>query len=324
MWKKSLLPILSWILLGCGGLLLPFVALSGHTPPVTSGVSVTLQFEGGGSPPPTQEAGGIFPYPFFSRPSGVLILRGFGPPRAFLSLIKNKTVGATLRVDGKGEFQIFVESVSNLYELQFFAEDEEGNTSQSIVLSQIPVFSEGTTTIENIFIPPTIVLDTPEVEGGGTVKLHGFTVPNTGVDVLFLPALSVKRVTSDTRGRWGLSFPASELAQGSYEVKAHAQLASGLLSGFSQIVGLAITTGLPFIPVPSPEGPFTLPITPASPEYQEQLKKVDFNVDAKIDLTDLSIFLYNWGEPKDPRADFNKDGIVDLIDFSIMLFFWSG
>jgi hypothetical protein len=47
------------------------------------------------------------------------------------------------------------------------------------------------------------------------------------------------------------------------------------------------------------------------------------NADKKVNLTDFSILLYNWGT-KNPCADQNHDGNVNLIDFSIMMFNWTG
>ncbi len=45
----------------------------------------------------------------------------------------------------------------------------------------------------------------------------------------------------------------------------------------------------------------------------------DLNNDNKIDISDVSILISNWGTPKNQRADFDKDGIVDLRDLSILV-----
>jgi hypothetical protein len=45
----------------------------------------------------------------------------------------------------------------------------------------------------------------------------------------------------------------------------------------------------------------------------------DINGDGKVDFTDLSIVIANWGIPKDPRADLDEDGVVDLKDLSILV-----
>jgi hypothetical protein len=45
----------------------------------------------------------------------------------------------------------------------------------------------------------------------------------------------------------------------------------------------------------------------------------DLNHDGRVDLTDLSILIANWGIPKDKEADLNGDGVVDAKDLSILL-----
>jgi hypothetical protein len=45
----------------------------------------------------------------------------------------------------------------------------------------------------------------------------------------------------------------------------------------------------------------------------------DINGDGKVDFTDLSMLIANWGIPKDPRADLDNDGAVDLHDVSILV-----
>ncbi|MGB9847627.1 MAG: hypothetical protein ACPLKV_00160 [Minisyncoccia bacterium] len=75
----------------------------------------------------------------------------------------------------------------------------------------------------------------------------------------------------------------------------------------------------PIYPTP-PFGP-TVP-----PEIYLRKKSPDFNKDKHIDIVDLSIFLYYWGNP---TADFywqdlNDDGVLDIVDLSIILYYWTG
>lgn len=58
--------------------------------------------------------------------------------------------------------------------------------------------------------------------------------------------------------------------------------------------------------------------------YDCNAHKADLNCDSRVNLTDLSILLYNWNGPKNnPRSDINKDRLVDLTDFSILLYYWT-
>lgn len=59
---------------------------------------------------------------------------------------------------------------------------------------------------------------------------------------------------------------------------------------------------------------FTI-VTPLAASFQIE----DLNHDAKIDLSDISILIGNWGIPRNKDADINSDGVVDIKDFSILL-----
>lgn len=45
----------------------------------------------------------------------------------------------------------------------------------------------------------------------------------------------------------------------------------------------------------------------------------DLNHDGKVDLSDLSVLIANWGIPRNKAADLNGDGVVDARDLSILL-----
>ncbi len=49
----------------------------------------------------------------------------------------------------------------------------------------------------------------------------------------------------------------------------------------------------------------------------------DINGDGKVDLTDLSILISNWGSTKNRKVDLNGDGKVNLADVSILLSKWT-
>lgn len=300
-----------------GGFLIPLIAF-GALPPVEIGVSITVEFEGGVPPEEPSLPGWLGEYKYKSE-IGTLVLRGFAAPDSFLTVLRNKTTSVTAHIGKKGTFEVSFASAADIYEISLFIEDIEGNLSQSVVLPSIPVFGESITKIENIFIPPTVVLDTPQVEKGQNVRLHGYTVPEASVIVFLEPSDFLKRDTAKENGRWEVSFNADELAEGEYVIKVKAQLISGLISDFARILdslGRISKVDLRIGKAP--------PIPPKPPEPKPGVEYVvcDLNHDKKVDLIDLSILLYNWGVPKDPLADLNKDGIVDLIDFSIMMFYW--
>lgn len=49
----------------------------------------------------------------------------------------------------------------------------------------------------------------------------------------------------------------------------------------------------------------------------------DLNCDGKVDIVDLSIFLYYADRSYITRYDFNSDGKINLVDISILLYYWT-
>ncbi len=58
---------------------------------------------------------------------------------------------------------------------------------------------------------------------------------------------------------------------------------------------------------------------------QKVLTNADFNKDGKVDIIDLSIILFYYGErgPKIKNYDLSGDGAIGLEDISIMLYYWT-
>jgi hypothetical protein len=71
----------------------------------------------------------------------------------------------------------------------------------------------------------------------------------------------------------------------------------------------------------------TSPYTPPTGSYCDAQARIgDFNCDGRIDLIDLSIFLYYYGRADAgiARYDLNRNGIVDFPDISILMYHWTG
>ncbi|OGY99647.1 MAG: hypothetical protein A2945_03310 [Candidatus Liptonbacteria bacterium RIFCSPLOWO2_01_FULL_52_25] len=79
----------------------------------------------------------------------------------------------------------------------------------------------------------------------------------------------------------------------------------------------------PGTPVALPPRPTSsLPVPP--PVIPPRFQLVDFNGDGRVDMIDLSILLYYYGERGDivRRYDLNRSGIVGLADVSILMYYW--
>ncbi len=63
----------------------------------------------------------------------------------------------------------------------------------------------------------------------------------------------------------------------------------------------------------------------ATPEEKKQIIKIaDFNGDGRVDISDMSIMLYYYGQTTSASAryDLTADGAVDIVDISVMLYYW--
>jgi len=106
--------------------------------------------------------------------------------------------------------------------------------------------------------------------------------------------------------------------------------------GTSTAASFEVRAGFLFFPapvapaVPSPTPPIIarlpgitfLRIIPLLPRC---IRIGDLNCDGKINLADLSIFLYFLNQPRQiaSRYDINEDGVLDLKDISIMFYYWA-
>jgi len=70
-------------------------------------------------------------------------------------------------------------------------------------------------------------------------------------------------------------------------------------------------------------GTAQLPVPP--PLVPPSLQCIDFNGDNRVDIVDLSILLYHYGEsgPNLGCHDLNRDGSVDFPDISILMYYWT-
>ncbi len=88
--------------------------------------------------------------------------------------------------------------------------------------------------------------------------------------------------------------------------------------------------GTPSTPAPSTGGGGggggTTSIPPATPiSLSEAAKKMDTNLDDRIDVLDFNSLMVNWGREEGGNiADFDDNGRVDIFDFNLLMIYWTG
>jgi cysteine-rich repeat protein len=228
---------------------------------------------------------------------------GLTSPYALVRLTKFGRVVATKQADSAGDFYIRLSALpAGSYDFGLFAEDRFDRKTLTSNFT-ISLVARTVTTIEHIFLTPTISINRSDILSGQKIMVFGETHPNSLVSVYVGDQLYDEIVYSDSQGFWQMEIDSKGLAIGSQSVKVKALSPSAEASNFSESLYFAV------VPTPNPglcSGP-------------------DLNIDGWVDIFDFSILLSFWQQrnPANICADINRDGIVDIVDFSIMLYWWS-
>ncbi len=230
-----------------------------------------------------------------------VVLRGKAYPSSDVNILLDGKVLSVVRADTNADFLYTTTNVApGTGTFSFWAKDSAGATSitTSVVFE---VVRSAVTTVNNIFIPPTLSVSEQKIAPGGLLTIFGQSVPTaqviTSLDSDTSNALAAE---ADRTGKWSLQLNTGTITTGFHSAKASFIYPPSSKSGFGKSVSFFVGNQLPAGSV--------------SP---------DINRDGKVNLVDFSIFLLSWNS-SDVFSDFNQDGSVNLSDFSIMLFNWTG
>lgn len=267
------------------------------------------------SPPSPGGGGSVVVHP--PVPTKV-ILQGRAYPGSLVTVLEDGRVKASISADPQANFKIEITDITaGIYTFNVWTEDSQGRKSRTLSFTT-NVSSGVITTLSGIFLPPTIELDKDKVNRGDDVKILGQTAPESDVSIYIYSSEGpiVKQTKADLIGVYFYNFNTAPLEVGLHDTKTKSSTDEGLMSDFSKSYAFLVL---------SPAEPL-VPEVPAEPEVfsanlNEDLTEKGENI---INIVDLSILLYNWGIPKNPKADLNNDNKVDLVDFSILLYHWTG
>lgn len=256
----------------------------------TSNCTTTPSSSGGG--------GDYVPPPIKTK----VILQGKAYPNSLVTILKDGKIATTVRADSKADFRAEITNITaGIYTFGLWAKDKDGIKSITYTLT-FRVFSNTTTTVSGIYLPPTIDLDKTALQKGEILNIFGQTVPEVEIDVHILSPEIIEKTQTDEIGAWLLVFNTQPLEEGTHITKARFNLNEEERSGFSGLLTFYIgEEGIP----------------------EELCPRADLNKDGRTNLIDFSILLYWWGT-NNACCDQNQNGIVDLPDFSIMMYYWTG
>ena len=261
-------------------------------------VSISAKVEEVTPPPRSGGGGGAAPPPVETK----VILQGKAYPSAKITVLIDGRVAANITADSLANFKKEITNITaGTYNFGLWAEDREGRRSITFSFSAT-VISGITTTVFDIFIPPTIELEKVNLLRGETLKILGQTAPESELSIhVESPQEIIKKTVAKETGDWSYLFDTGPLEEGMHITRAKAESPEDLLSSFSRVLSFYV-------------GKYGV---------EEISPRADFNRDSRTNLIDFSIMLYWWGK-YNPAVDMNQDGIVNLPDFSILMYHWSG
>lgn len=273
------------------------------TPEPRPGDTPTTGGGGGGS---SNSSVGFNPGTKIPPNKTTVIVNGKAYPNSEVRVLIDSTVVGIVKADSKSDFRFETGDVTpGVTTFGLWTEDDRGLKSTLLTLT-FRVSSESITTINNVYLSPTIDVDKNQVNKGDNIKIFGKSSPQVNI-AIHVNSLEEKvaTTTSNPVGNWDLVFNTAGMEEDFHTAKAIIRLVSqqGVIeSNYSRSVSFYVGKNVP---------------------QKGNCGMADLNCDGSVNLVDFSILLFNWGTA-DATADISKDGKVGLPDFSIMMFYWTG
>lgn len=228
-------------------------------------------------------------------------------PESKVTVLKDGVVEGAIAADEKANFAFEITDITaGIHTFGVWAEDSDGHRGRTYSFTT-NIRENTITTIDNIFLPPTIDVTKEKVEKGDDMGILGQTTPGSTIKLHINSEEDiVKEFQAKKNGTWFYRFDTALVEKGTHKTRARAVSLDPekLTSTFS--LPAEFTVG-------------------EKPQPGTSYKKADINQDGRVDITDFSIMLYNWGPDfTNSRADINNDNTVDIRDFSILLYYWTG
>ncbi len=241
----------------------------------------------------------------------VAIFKGFAYPGSVVSVLKNGIIISSTPANVDGSFEIGLPNLSQgTYSFGLVAEDSDRLKSKLVTVT-IFVSSGIATTVNGIFLPPTITSDKIEVKKGEIIIFSGRSIPNAEVRLSLAGIAEViKKTVASSSGVWSYTLNSQELSFGEYEAKA-LSLAENTLSPYSNSITFTVGT--------------VSRIRSKASSLFGFRAKCDLNNDSRVNLLDFSIMAFWYkrlGFP--PKVDLNTDNSINLTDLSILAYCWTG
>lgn len=241
--------------------------------------------------------------------SAAIILSGRAYPGSTVTILKDSVLQSRVPVQESADFTSTISNLqSGTYLFSIYAQDTTGNQSSTVTIP-VTVVSGVTTSVNGIFLAPTIDVDKIQVKKGNPMRVFGQSSPESTITIAVNSDTELFfQTASDKYGVYSYSFLTTPLEIGGHSTHSNASK-SGEVSGASRSISFKVGS------------------QDVLKEKTGVTKSIrgDLNGDGKINLVDFSVMAYWYKKKGFPVAyDLNNDKALTLIDFSIMASHWTG
>ncbi|MEX2052616.1 MAG: hypothetical protein WD898_00100, partial [Candidatus Paceibacterota bacterium] len=200
------------------------------------------------------------------------------------------------KADDNGDF--YKEVISSAVERRFYGlliKDKEGKPAKSKFYTYDLRFNS-IIRQQNIIFAPTIKIDKTSFSSSELILVKGFATPGNKVEML-INGKVVAEAEVESQGSYQILMSTENIPIGKHRIQVRQfDSESDKTSDTSEAKIISISDSIS--------------------------SRIDLNRDSIIDISDWSVFLFNWSAKDEDRHflnDLNRDGKVDLGDFSIFL-----
>jgi hypothetical protein len=259
-------------------------------------------------PPPSPIVNNGVPLTQKETGTDTAIFKGYAYPGSTITVLKNGLPLNGLPANIDGTFEVPIYNIQpGIY--TFGVKAEYDGLSSFINTYTIYIKATEVTTVDDIYLSPTITTDKIEVLRGSSIVFSGKAIPNSTLALVIYSGNGItKNIRSDGSGNWRYSFDSREVPEGDITAKIRSSTV-GNLSSFSNPI--LFTVG-----------------------KQNKIRKArtsvvnarcDLNNDGRVNILDFSIMAFwykRFGFPQ--KVDLNSDSRVNLTDLSILAYCWTG
>ncbi len=273
------------------------------------------------APPPPPPAPAPSPSPggggggggYVAPPGATVVFSGKAYPESSVTILKDAQVAALVTARPDATFSATLSNMTaGMYLFSVYAEDFKGRRS-SLLSFPVNAVTGLTSTVDGIFVPPTIGIDKSEVKKGDPVAIDGQSAQQAQVTI-FVHSSSeyTLEAAANKDGVYGYDFDTDPLELGQHFTKSMAAH-QGQISIFSPVLAFLVGNKNVFTALST-----KCPV------------RADVNNDCRVNLVDFSITAYWWQRTltqaaKDQvDAKLWPDGSITLRDFSILAYYWTG